>query len=70
MRPTIRYSVLKCRQDLWDIARPLISGLLLLPGSRRVVYVRSYIQGEGIAEKMDWLFYKATATYKQELLTE
>jgi superfamily II DNA helicase RecQ len=70
MRPTIRYSVLECRQDLWDIAKPLISGLPLPPGSRGVVYVRSYAQGEDIAEEMDWPFYKATATHKQELLTE
>jgi superfamily II DNA helicase RecQ len=70
MRPTIRYSVLECRQDLWDMAKPLISRLSLPPGSRGVVYVRSYAQGEGIAEEMDWPFYKATATHKQELLTE
>jgi superfamily II DNA helicase RecQ len=32
--------------------------------------VRSYIHGESIAEEMHCLFYKATATDKQELLEQ
>jgi superfamily II DNA helicase RecQ len=70
IRPTIRYRVLECPQDLWDIAEPLIRILPLPPGLRGVVYVRSYTQGESIAEEIDWPFYKVTATNKHELLTE
>lgn len=70
MRPTIRYRVIECQKDLWDMAKPLICALPLPSGSRGVVYVRSYAQGERVAEEMGWPFYKATATNKQALLTE
>jgi superfamily II DNA helicase RecQ len=70
MRPTIRYRVIECQQDLWEMAEPLIRGLPLPPASRGVIYVRSYTQGESVAEEMDCPFYKATATDKQELLTQ
>jgi len=35
-----------------------------------VIYVRSYALGESVAEEMDYPFYKATATDKQELLDQ
>jgi superfamily II DNA helicase RecQ len=71
MRPTTRYRVLDCYgKDLWEIAEPLIRRLPLPPASRGVIYVRSYAQGKSVAEEMDCPFYKATATDKQELLTE
>ena len=69
-RPTIRYRVIECPQDAWDVAEPLIRGLPLPPGSRGVIYVRSYTQGESVAEEMDCPFYKATATDKQALLEQ
>jgi len=69
MRPTTRYRVVDChRQDVWEVAEPLIRGLPLPAGSRGVIYVRSYAHGESVAEAMDCPFYKATATDKQELL--
>lgn len=52
------------------MAEPLIRSLPLPSGSRGVIYVRSYAQGELIAEQMDCPFYKATATNKQELLKQ
>jgi len=71
MRRMIRYQVVDChRQGLWEAAKPLIRGLPLPLGSRGVIYVRSYAQGESVAEEMGCPFYKATATDKQELLTE
>ena len=71
MRPTIRYRVVDCRQqDVWEVAEPLIRGLPLPPASRGIIYARSYMQGESVAEEMGCPFYKATATDKQELLTE
>jgi superfamily II DNA helicase RecQ len=71
MRPTIRYRVIdSCREGLWEVAEPLIRGLPLPLGSRGVIYVRSYAQGESVAEEMGCPFYKATATGKQELLTQ
>jgi superfamily II DNA helicase RecQ len=70
MRPTIRYRVVECQQGLWETAEPLIRGLPLPPASRGVIYVRSYVQGESVAEEMDCPFYKATATDKQELLEQ
>jgi superfamily II DNA helicase RecQ len=71
MRPTIRYRVIDCYgKGLWEIAEPLIRGLPLPPASRGVIYVRSYAQGESVAEEMDSPFYKATAADKQELLEQ
>ncbi|KIM92474.1 hypothetical protein OIDMADRAFT_68761, partial [Oidiodendron maius Zn] len=70
IRRTIRYQVIECQQDIWETAEPLIRGLPLPLGSRGVIYVRSYMQGESVAEEMDCPFYKATATDKQELLTK
>jgi superfamily II DNA helicase RecQ len=70
MRPTIRYQVIECQRDIWATAEPLIRRLPLPPGSRGVIYVRSYAQGESVAEEMDCPFYKATATGKQELLEQ
>src|SRR5271165_5099949 len=70
MRPTTRYRVVECQQDIWETAEPLIRRLPLPLGSRGVIYVRSYAQGESVAEEMDWPFYKATATDKQELLEQ
>jgi hypothetical protein len=71
MRPTIRYQVIDCdEQELWEFAEPLIRRLPLPPATRGVIYVRSYAQGESVAEEMDCPFYKATATDKQELLEE
>src|SRR5271156_2957757 len=71
MRPTIRYRVVDCDQEgLWEVAKPLIRRLPLPPASRGVIYVRSYTQGESVAEEMDCPFYKATATDKQELLEQ
>jgi superfamily II DNA helicase RecQ len=67
MRRTIRYRVIECKQDLWETAEPLLRGLPLPPASRGVIYVRSYTQGQRVAEEMDCPFYKATATDKQEL---
>ena len=71
IRPTIRYQVVDCHgQGLWETAEPLLRRLPLPPASRGVIYVRSYTQGESIAEEMGCLFYKATATDKQELLKQ
>jgi len=71
MRPTIRYRVIDCDQeDAWEVGVRVIQQLALPRGSRGVIYVRSYIQGENIAEEMACPFYKATATDKQELLEE
>lgn len=71
IRPTIRYRVIDCHpQPMWKVAEPLIRGLPLPLGSRGVIYVRSYAEGERVAEKMDCPFYKATATGKQELLDQ
>jgi hypothetical protein len=67
MRRTIWYRVIECKQDLWETAEPLLRGLPLPPASRGVIYVRSYTQGQRVAEEMDCPFYKATATDKQEL---
>lgn len=68
MRPTIRYQVIKCQQNIWETAEPLIRQLPLPPRSRGVIYVQSYVQRESVAEEMNCSFYKATATDKQELL--
>jgi superfamily II DNA helicase RecQ len=70
MRPTIRYQVLGCGGDIWETAEPLIRGLPLPPGSRGVIYVRSYSQGESVAEEMGCPFYKTNASDKQELLSQ
>ncbi len=70
MRPTIRYQVIECQRDIWETAEPLIRRLPLPPGSRGVIYVRSYAHGESVADEMDCPFYKATATSKQELLEQ
>lgn len=70
IRRTIRYRVIECQRGLWETAEPVIRGLPLPLGSRGVIYVRSYIQGESVAEEMDCPFYKATATDKQELLKQ
>ena len=71
MRPTIRYQVIDChRQGLWETAEPLIRRLPLPLGSRGVIYVRSYTQGESVAEEMDCPFYKATAMDKQQILEQ
>ena len=69
MRPTIWYRVIDYYSEgLWEAAEPLIRGLPLPPGSRGVMYVRSYAEGESVAEAMDCVFYKATATDKQPML--
>jgi hypothetical protein len=75
MRRATRYRIVECcqqqqQQSLWETAEPLIRRLPLPPASRGVIYVRSYAQGERVAEEMDCPFYKATATDKQELLTQ
>ena len=71
MRPTIRYRVVDCQsQPVWDVAQPLIQGLSLPLGSCGVIYVRSYAQGEEVAEALGCPFYKATATGKDELLRQ
>jgi len=71
MRPTIRYRVVDCHEkDPWETAEPLIRRLPLPAASRGVIYVRSYAQGERVAEEMDCPFYKATATDKHELLEQ
>jgi hypothetical protein len=71
MRPIIRYRVIDCySQDPWEMAKPLIRQLPLPPASRGVIYVRSYALGESVAEEMDYPFYKAIATDKQELLDQ
>lgn len=71
MRPTTRYQVVDChRKGLWEVAEPLIRPLPLPLASRGIIYVRSYTQGEGVAEALNCPFYKATATDKQELLEQ
>jgi len=71
MRPTTRYRVIDCHgEDLWEAAEPLVRQLPLPPASRGVIYVRSYAQGEAVAEEMGCQFYKATATDKQEVLEQ
>ena len=71
MRPTIQYRVVDCHEkDPWETAELLIRRLPLPAASRGVIYVRSYAQGERVAEEMDCPFYKATATDKHELLEQ
>ena len=71
IRPTIRYRVVDCyHRPVWDVAEPLIGGLPLPLGSRGVIYVRSYAQGDEVAEALGCPFYKATATGKDELLRQ
>jgi superfamily II DNA helicase RecQ len=71
IRRTIRYQVIDCQlQGLWETAEPIVRRLPLPPGSRGVIYVRSYAQGESVAEEMDCPFYKATATGKKELVDQ
>jgi superfamily II DNA helicase RecQ len=71
MWPTIRYRVIDCQQaDLWVTGARIVKGLPLPLGLRGVVYVRSYAQGEQVAEDLDCAFYKATATDKQEVLQQ
>ena len=53
MRPTIRYRVVDCQgKGIWKVAEPLIQELPLPPGSRGVIYVRSY----GLSVR-DWRIY-------------
>jgi len=71
MRPTIRYRIVDCHgKDVCEVAEPLIRRLPLPPAIRGVIYVRSYAQGESMAEAMGCPFYKATATDKHELLIQ
>lgn len=48
----------------------LIQRLLLPLGSQGVICIRSYTQGERVAEEMDCLFYKANTVDKQELVEQ
>ena len=52
------------------MAKAVVLGLPLPLGSRGVIYVRSYSQGEIIAEAMECGFYKAMATDKSEVLNQ
>ena len=62
--------MIKCQRDIWEIAEPLIQRLPLPLGSRGVIYIHSYAQGESVAEEIDYPFYKARANKKQELLKQ
>lgn len=71
MRPEIRYRVIDCQAvGIWASGLVLIRKLPLPSGSRGIIYVRSYADGERVVEEIGCPFYQATATDKQVILDQ